>query len=199
MPYCKNCGSELQSDNRFCIHCGAAAEQAPAAVAVPPAPSVQAAGGNQLKNLGRIAAIVALVSFLLPWVSCEGQSATGINLASNGASGLWLIVLGMGLALAVLFGQVRALRTAAQAARTVLACGALSVIVLLYYYARFNGAGDSDPMGLNQAMRQAFTIRFGAILALLGSAGVTLAGFLNLKQASHSGSGGSANTTAAGR
>lgn len=175
MSYCMHCGKELQPGNRFCIHCGKSSEQAAA-------PAVKSPG----RNIGRVSAIVVLVGFLLPWVSCAGfqgtESISGFGLAGHGeVSGLWLIPLSMGLALAALMNLIPAFAAGAKAAKVAIGCGALCVVVLLYYYARFTGAGESDPLGMGSAMRQAFHIEIGAILSLLGSVGVALGGFLELK------------------
>ena len=184
MAYCPKCGTEFKPDLAFCTNCGAAAGQTPA-VTPAPVPPPASAKPSPAKMIGRIASIAALVGFLLPWISCQGfqkESLTGIGLASHGDLPLlWLIPLAMLLALAITFNIIASLRQRAKAAKILIGCGAVSTVVMLYYYARLQGVGESDPMGLNGAMRQAFTIEYGAFISLLGSIGVAVAGFLDLK------------------
>ncbi|HEX8526127.1 zinc ribbon domain-containing protein [Allosphingosinicella sp.] len=97
MTQCKNCGATLDEGDRVCAKCGAPADGSPAAgpatgTTAPGAPAAPAASGgvfSDLVNLARGAKGLALLFFLLPWitVSCAGQtiaSATGLELATGG-------------------------------------------------------------------------------------------------------------------
>jgi len=199
MAYCINCGYALKPDSSFCEGCGARLKVEAAPTPTTPANVIDqskggsgmaaVAGNERPKNAARIAAIVALLGFFLPWVSCQGltgpQTITGVELASRGASGLWLIPISMLIALGILLNKGKTLQERATAAKVVIGSGVASVVVLLYYWATFNGAGQRDEFGLGAAMRQAFTIEIGAILSALGAVGVAIAGFLHLKSASH--------------
>jgi len=146
------------------------------------------AGDERTRNAAKIAAIIALVGFFLPWVSCQGfagpQTITGVELASRGASGLWVIPVSMLIALGILLNKGKTLQERATSAKVVIGSGIASVVLLLYYWATFNGAGQRDEFGLGAAMRQAFSIEIGAILSAVGAATVAIAGFLNLQSAS---------------
>jgi hypothetical protein len=88
--YCVKCGQALSATHLFCSGCGtrvetpagpslakAAGESAPASAA-PAAPTDNI---PSLANFARIAKTIALLSFLLPWVtvSCAGQPLVSIN------------------------------------------------------------------------------------------------------------------------
>jgi hypothetical protein len=199
MAYCINCGYALKPDSSFCEGCGSRLK-----VAVAPTPTTPAnlinqskgasgmtavSGDERPRNAARIAAIVALVGFLLPWVSCQGltgpQTITGVELASRGASGLWVIPVSMLIALAILLNKGKTLQERATAAKVVTGSGVAGVLALLYYWAAFNGAGQQDEFGLGAAMRQAFTIEIGAILSAVGAVGAALSGYFLLQSASH--------------
>ena len=142
-------------------------------------------GGGAGKNAGRVAAIIVLAGFLMPWISCQGlmgrETASGIQLASRGASGLWIIPISMLIALGVLMNKGKSIRERATVAKAMIGADIASLVVILYYYARLNGAGQRDEFGLGAAMRQAFSIEIGAILSLLGSIGVAISGFIHLQ------------------
>src|SRR5579872_7308170 len=105
MAYCVNCGNVARIDGSFCERCGTPVNPtghvtAPTSgqfAAVPPQPaSAQRTGG---RDLARIAAIIVLVGFFLPWVSCPGitgqATASGVELANHGAGGLWIVPISM--------------------------------------------------------------------------------------------------------
>jgi hypothetical protein len=98
MTNCTHCGAELDPGAQFCGTCGAtvdapeaghAGAPAPeAANAAPPAPLAAAPAVDRLLAYARGAKVLALLAFLLPWVtvSCAGRqlySATGTQLATG--------------------------------------------------------------------------------------------------------------------
>jgi hypothetical protein len=93
MSFCANCGAAVEPGTAACPACGApqgAATAAPAAATAGPAPAAAAAPVSTLLNLARGAKGLALLFFLLPWVtvSCAGrelQSVTGLQLATGKA------------------------------------------------------------------------------------------------------------------
>jgi hypothetical protein len=198
MAYCVDCGTALKPEGNFCDNCGRPVSgqhpstQAPAA-AIPQLSSTNLVSGpneSARKNAGRVAAIIVLVGFLMPWISCQGLSGretlSGIELANRGASGLWIIPVAMLIALGVLLNKGKSVQERATAAKAVIGTGVASLVVMLYYYAQLNGAGQRDELGLGAVVRQAFSIEIGAILALLGSIGVAISGFLHLQSVSRS-------------
>lgn len=200
MAYCINCGYALKPDSSFCEGCGARLNVEAAPTPTTPASLLDqssgassmtaVAGDERPRNAARIAAIVALVGFLLPWVSCQGltgpQTITGVELASRGASGLWVIPVSMLIALGILLNKGKTIQERATAAKVVIGSGVAGVLVLLYYWATFNGAGQQDEFGLGAAMRQAFSIEIGAILSALGAVGAAASGFFLFQSANHS-------------
>lgn len=74
---CPECGADVAAADRFCAQCGAAT------------PAV--ADDAQPRNLARIAQVVALVGFVLPWitVSCQGRviaEVSGLDMALGRAT-----------------------------------------------------------------------------------------------------------------
>lgn len=79
---CPKCGAAVAAEDRFCGACGT---ELGAPAAAPP-PGVSAASLAEPRNLARIAQVVALLGFLLPWitVSCQGRvlaQVSGFDLA----------------------------------------------------------------------------------------------------------------------
>jgi hypothetical protein len=82
---CPNCGAAVGAEDRFCPACGAAVT----AAAEGGSPSVGDLA--QPRNLARIAQVVALVGFVLPWitVSCQGRvlaQVSGLDMALGRAT-----------------------------------------------------------------------------------------------------------------
>jgi hypothetical protein len=86
MSDCPGCGAQLQPGTNFCSACGRSTGEAPPRPAEPAIAASPAGEGASVRNLARVAQTVALLAFLLPWVtvSCQGQilaSVSGANLA----------------------------------------------------------------------------------------------------------------------
>jgi hypothetical protein len=62
---------------------------------------------------------------------------------------------------------------------SLLAAG-VTVATMVYYYADFNGAGQQDPLGFGQVVKQAFTIEYGAVVSGLGAVGAGVGGVVQL-------------------
>jgi hypothetical protein len=196
MPYCKHCGNVLKPQARFCEHDGRpvvdpgsppTAEAGNAGYQPALSPGVTAPPtASASKNAGRIAAIIVLIGFFMPWISCGGQRMSGIELASHGAPGLWIIPLSMLVALGVLLNKGKSVQERATAAKIVIGGALASVIVMVYYWARLNGIGERDEYGLGGAMRQAFTIQIGAIISFFASIGLAISGFIHNQPVSQS-------------
>jgi hypothetical protein len=156
---CTHCGAAVDETDRFCPSCGAAIEDvaagpAPVVASEAPAPLPAAAaafgGARGLTRFGQIAKTVALLAFLLPWVtvSCAGQqiaSVTGLRLATgvvtvrNPVNGTfethsgsvnWAVLLAaVAIVLALLISFVRAGRTGALGG---LICSAAAAALCIY-------------------------------------------------------------------
>jgi len=92
--FCTKCGEPIGPSDRFCSSCGASIGETPVAALSAPAtprtaaPSPSLSHATALTRFGRIARTVALLAFLLPWVtvSCAGQtiaSVSGVRLATG--------------------------------------------------------------------------------------------------------------------
>jgi hypothetical protein len=82
--FCTECGGPIGPADRFCASCGKGICEAPAE----PASSLVPLDAVTLTRVGRIARTVALLGFLLPWItiSCAGQtiaSVSGVRLATG--------------------------------------------------------------------------------------------------------------------
>jgi len=209
MPYCTNCGTEVEEGNSFCSECGQQVVEPVTAAASGEPPQVtetsesssasaareaetpaQAAGATSLVSalgpdagpkIATIAAIAVLVGFVLPWISCPGLgNATGFDLATKGdLHALWIIPLSMMVTLVVLLATRGTSKGQTQAAVTAIAAGAASLLLMLYYYASLRSPGQRNDFGLGAAVAQAVRIEFGAFLSFLGSIGVVLGGILD--------------------
>jgi drug/metabolite transporter (DMT)-like permease len=130
-------------------------------------------GASGGKIVCRIASGVAVAAFFLPWVSCPGwggrTTLSGAQLAQSSGL-LWLVLLCMLAAFGVCFYREKSAREAKIVAMTVIGAGALSVLALLVTWMQLN----------NNIIGGAFSIEFGAILALLGCVGTGASGFLML-------------------
>lgn len=137
---CAKCGAALAGDARFCPACGASTDNvvvdsAPAdpAAALPSSSSLLS-DETALIRFGRIAKVVAMLAFLLPWatVSCGAQqiaSISGVRLATgvvnfhnpmsgavetHSGSANWAVLLAaLAILLALAVGFVRAGRASA--------------------------------------------------------------------------------------
>jgi hypothetical protein len=135
---CSKCGAAMAADARFCPACGAsagdaAADSAPVATLAPETAS-SSSGTMSLTRFGQIAKTIALLAFLLPWVtiSCGVQqiaSVSGVRLAtgvvsvrnpmsgaieSHSGSANWAILLAaLAIAAALLVSFVRSGRAGA--------------------------------------------------------------------------------------
>jgi hypothetical protein len=132
------------------------------------------------RNVGRIAALVVLVAFFLPWVGCHGiggkQTISGLELANHGASALWTVPVVMLIALALL-ARGGGINEQITTAKTMIGAGLGSLAVMLYYYQKLFGQNDSDAI-----FRKTFiVIEFGAVLSFLGSLGLGITGFIGLR------------------
>jgi lysylphosphatidylglycerol synthetase-like protein (DUF2156 family) len=91
MNQCTNCGAALEPGATICSSCGTPVAAAPGVAASESAAPAAAGAGmptSTLMNLARGAKVVALLCFVLPWVtiSCAGQplaSITGLQLATG--------------------------------------------------------------------------------------------------------------------
>jgi hypothetical protein len=154
--FCTKCGEPIGPSDRFCSSCGASIGETPVAAAVsgpvvaPAASLPTPSDTTALTRFGRIARTVALLGFLLPWVtvSCAGQtiaSVSGLRLATgvvairnpmNGAiethagTANWAMLLtALAIALALLVSFLPARRTAALLG---LALSAAAAILAIY-------------------------------------------------------------------
>jgi hypothetical protein len=148
---CAQCGGAVGPDDRFCPACGtgvgetAVVADQPGTATTPAAPP--SFDERRLARFGQIARTIALLAFLLPWVtvSCAGQQvasvsgvrlATGVVTVRNPMSGAlethagsanWAVLLAAAaIALALLVGFVRAGRRGALTSLAL--CGAAAAL-----------------------------------------------------------------------
>src|SRR6478672_6066101 len=90
--FCTKCGGPVELSDRFCASCGTNIGEPAVETSVPRPPAAASPPGLSdtaaLARFGRIARSVALLAFLLPWVtvSCAGQtiaSVSGVRLATG--------------------------------------------------------------------------------------------------------------------
>ena len=89
---CAQCGGAVGPSDRFCPACGTSTGEEPAAAEQPAAAATSVAPASfdtgRLRRFGQVAKTIALLAFLLPWVtiSCAGQqiaSVSGVRLATG--------------------------------------------------------------------------------------------------------------------
>jgi len=125
------------------------------------------------------AALVGLVGFVLPWVSCVGLGKmSGFDLATKGgAGGLWLVPISFACVLVSFLSRKSKGNEVAHAERPVkwdIGFGAAAGGTMLVEYARVVA---NDQWGFARAALQ---IELGAFISLLGAAAVCVGGFLDL-------------------
>lgn len=78
---CPSCGAPVAEEDRACGSCGRVAAAAPVDGAAGPAVVSGGASLAQPRNLARVAQLVALLGFVLPWVtvSCQGRVLAEIS------------------------------------------------------------------------------------------------------------------------
>lgn len=106
MPFCRNCGSEVKEESRFCVKCGA--PTLPNAQVVSPAWSTQTGVGRSSLSAGSVTGLVVavvgcfmlVIGPFLPWMTALWVSASGLQKTGNEA--IALVILGIvGLASSV--------------------------------------------------------------------------------------------------
>ena len=102
MAKCIGCGRLSSEESTFCSGCGQRLLHDPEPTGQPDTPLIT--------NGGRLAGIIALVGFVLPWVNCGGDS-TGLELANRpGNSFLWIVPISLAVALTLLFTSSKTFR-----------------------------------------------------------------------------------------
>ncbi|MBV9930935.1 MAG: zinc ribbon domain-containing protein [Alphaproteobacteria bacterium] len=176
MAACPQCGSPVEGEDRFCAACGAAI-----------GPGARRIDLSQPRNLARIAQVVALVGFVLPWitVSCQGRvlaQVSGLDMAlgrstirnpftgvsqvhsasPNATIVIALVLILAGLAVSFNFAAARV------ALANVVACGAAllliayEVLVSAGAMVRSQAAGASDDLDrYAQGLRDAVHVGTG--------------------------------------
>lgn len=99
---------------------------------------------------------LAAICFFLPWIRACGRDMSGVQIANNGESALWLVLLAA-IAIVVVF-FVYDSRNNLRKLKPIAICGAgLSLLILIIKYAQIkNRSGDM------------VEVEFGAVGTLLG-------------------------------
>jgi hypothetical protein len=164
--FCENCGHEVTSN--FCGKCGLRAAMAPAQ---PPRDPLAAT-----RNTARVAAITALVGFMLPWLSSPFAEKvhTGIEAASNGGVLLWIVPMSMVVVIGVLLNRRVASQRERFAAKIAM-IAALASLAVIWILIAFHDEGDMGVMRWH--------VEYGAGISLLASVMVGIAGLMHLRAA----------------
>lgn len=182
---CPKCGAEPKRGDGVCRACGT-----PLATAAEPSAPVQAFGGSSLaepRNLARIAQIVALLGFVLPWitVSCQGRvlaQVSGFDMALGRVTirnpftdvtqvhagspnvpvviALVLIVAGLALSFNLSAARIALVNAAASAAALLLV--AYEILVSARGAVRSEAAASQSGDGLERSFAEAIRVATGS-------------------------------------
>ena len=180
MPRCMYCGVESSPENRFCIECGKRLPEPPPHLP-PPQPDDIERTAFLAKNGGRVAAIIVLLGFVLPWVNCGGDSSAMELANREGNSFLWVIPVSVILALVLLVARTKTFREMKTTAVAMLIAGLVCVLAELYYWIDLV---RKCWIAFGRQVGFPYVIRYGAYLSLLGSAALAAAGLWYLRSIS---------------
>ncbi len=184
--FCGRCGNALNAAHLFCPSCGASAGD-PAVAPGPASPApVREMDEALLTRIGRIAKSVALLAFLLPWVtvSCAGQkfvSLNGLSLATgsftarnpstgvmeshSGSPNLLVLIAALAIAFALFIAFTRSARAGASAGLwSCAAAAALCAFVVLFDVRRQFAAGLQHSRGSD--LGQSFDSSLGQMIKI---------------------------------
>lgn len=120
-------------------------------------------------TISSVAAVGALIGFILPWVSLnfvDKDTASGLDLAGHGAGGLWLVPAAMVVALlASLIARNKPIEDQHGLIMLILVAAGLSAAIMLFYFASFSGLGGGSFEGI---VPRDYHVEFGAVLSGAG-------------------------------
>lgn len=171
MLTCYVCKIEVPSGSNFCPDCGKPVAS-PAVSAVPE--STQQTNDERSfswKTVGRVASIVALLGFTMPWVSCMGSVSSGIDVANRNEF-VWLFPISVIAALVMLFTKPASIAQMKKIYRYVAGCGIASTVIVSIFILQVVW----QLMQMDSEMRQFVGIHLGLDFSLLGAAALLVAG-----------------------
>jgi len=171
LPTCDVCKIEVPSGSNFCPDCGKPVAS-PAVPAHPEStPQTNDERSFSWKTVGRVASIVALLGFTMPWVSCMGNVSSGIDVANRNEF-VWLFPISVIAALVMLFTKPASVAHMKKIYRYVAGCGIASTLIVSIFILQVIW----QLMQMDSEMRQFVGIHLGLDFSLLGAAALLLAG-----------------------
>ena len=122
------------------------------------------------KTIGRVASIVGLIGFTMPWVSCAGSVSSGIDVANRNEF-VWFFPIALIAALVLLFTKPTSLAQMKKIYRYVVGCGLASTAIVVIFFLQVIW----QLMQMDPEMREFVGIHLGIDFSFLGSAALLFA------------------------
>lgn len=168
---CEACKNDIPSGSSFCPACGRRVMPSVVVGSSEIEPPQRNADRSYFwRTVGRVASIVALIGFTMPWISCGGVS-TGIDLA-NRYEYVWFFPISMIAALVMLFTKPTSIEQMKKFYKYVAGCGVAATSIVVFFIAYlFWQLSQFD-----SELIKYVGIDMGIDFSILGSVTVALAG-----------------------
>ena len=169
---CEACKKEVPAGCAFCPACGNSVESQPIALLPDLEPRTKVGDRSfSWKTVGRVASIVALMGFTMPWVSCAGNVSNGIEVANRNEF-VWFFPISVIAALVMLFTKPTSIQQMKKIYKYVAGCGLASTVIIVVFFLQLVW----QLIQMDPEMREFVGIHYGMDFSMLGSFVLLLAG-----------------------
>jgi len=169
---CEFCKNEVPSGSGFCPSCGKPVPSLAVVAAIQePVPQANDERSFFWKTVGRVASMVALLGFTMPWVSCMGNVSSGIDVANRNEF-VWFFPISAIAALVLLFTKPTSRAQMKKIYLYVTGCGIVSTLIVVIFFLEVLW----QLFQLDEETRQFVGIHLGMDFSLLGAAVLLVAG-----------------------
>lgn len=173
MHICDVCKNEVTPGNPYCTACGKPVTPPAVAVISESQPRTNDDRSFSWKTIGRVASIVALIGFTMPWVSCAGNVSSGIDVANRNEF-VWFFPISVIAALIMLFTKPASLAQMKKIYGWVAGCGLVSTLIVVIFFLEVLW----QLVQMDSEMRQFVGIHVGMDFSLLGASVLLASGVL---------------------